>query len=121
METLNSNVIATSKASSVATEANSAEIAVVKRFTISVNGVKESKTCQFTDKNGKTWVYNQAIVFDQLKDHFNGLPCWAKYKNYTATHAVPKFVRELPYLVEQADQEMIDAVDVLIEDALANS
>ena len=71
----------------------------VNRFTLSLNGVKNEVTNEFTNKKGETFVYNQSVVFSQLKEKFENMNCWNKYKNYTNTNNLPKFVRELDTLV----------------------
>ena len=71
----------------------------VKRFTISFNGIKNNETMSFTNKKGETYVYNQRVVFNQLKDRFESMNCWNKYKNYTNSNNLPTFVRNLENLV----------------------
>jgi hypothetical protein len=41
---------------------------------------------------------NQIIEFKN-QDKFESMNCFKKYKNYTNTNNLPKFVRELPKLV----------------------
>ena len=74
-------------------------IKVVKRFTLSVKGIENNVTNEFTNKKGEKFVYNQAIVFAQLKDKFEAMNCWNKYKNYTNSNNLPVFVRNLDKLV----------------------
>ncbi len=74
-------------------------VVVVKRFTLSINGIKNNVTNEFTNKKGETFVYNQAIVFGQLKEKFESMNCWNKYKNYTNSNNLPVFVRNLENLV----------------------
>ena len=105
MENNTSNVVATevqyvaTSAEANSTEKANASITILKNFKISQSGVKAGRVCQFTDIDGKTITYNEKIVFDQLKDHFESLPCWSKYKYYTNSKRLPKFVRELTQLV----------------------
>lgn len=76
-----------------------ANVITSTRFTISKAGIKKNTTVLYTDKKGKVWEYNQAIIFDQLKSHFEALACWDKYGCYTSSVTLPKFVRDLPNLV----------------------
>ena len=70
-----------------------------KRFVISKNGIKNNVTIEFTNKKGETFVYNQQVVFEQLKSRFESMNCFNKYGNYTNSNNLPKFVRELDKLV----------------------
>ena len=72
---------------------------IVKRFIISVNGIKNNVTNEFTNKKNETFIYNQSVVYNQLKDKFDNMNCFQKYKNYTSTNNVPVFVRNLETLV----------------------
>mgnify|MGYP003121424060 FL=1 len=51
-----------------------------------------------TKKNEK-FIYNQFTIYKQLKDKFDNMECFQKYKTYTNTNNLPKFVRELKSLV----------------------
>ena len=70
-----------------------------KRFVLSVNGIKNNVTIEFTNKKGETFVYNQSVIYEQLKDKFESMNCWKKYKTYTNTNNLPVFVRNLENLV----------------------
>ena len=72
---------------------------IVKRFIISVNGIKNNITNEFTNKKNETFIYNQSVVYNQLKDKFDNMNCFQKYKNYTSTNNLPTFVRNLEKLV----------------------
>ena len=74
-------------------------IKTVKRFTLSVKGIENNVTNEFTNKKGEKFVYNQAVVFSQLKEKFEAMNCWNKYKNYTNSNNLPVFVRNLENLV----------------------
>ena len=75
------------------------EIKNVKRFVLSVKGIENKQVCVFVNKKGVKYTYNQHIVFNQLKDKFEKMNCWTKYKTYTNTNNLPTFVRELKTLV----------------------
>lgn len=75
------------------------EIKKVKRFVISVKGIENKQVCVFINKKGVEYTYNQSVVFNQLKDKFEKMNCWTKYKTYTNTNNLPTFVKELKSLV----------------------
>ena len=77
----------------------SQEIKKSKRFVLSKNGIKNNVTIEFTNKKGETFIYNQSVVYEQLKERFDSMNCFEKYGNYTNSNNLPKFVRELDKLV----------------------
>ena len=66
-----------------------------KRFVLrkSLIGKNAVITVNFT--NGKTATYNHDKVFEVMKSKLETLPCWTKYKSYTATGNVPVVAREI--------------------------
>jgi hypothetical protein len=75
------------------------EIKNVKRFVISVKGIENKQVCVFINKKGIEYKYDQSVVFNQLKEKFENMNCWTKYKTYTNTNNLPTFVKELKSLV----------------------
>ena len=75
------------------------EIKNVKRFVISVKGIENKQVCVFINKKGIEYKYDQSVVFNQLKDKFEKMNCWTKYKTYTNSNNLPTFVKELKSLV----------------------
>ena len=65
-----------------------------KRFVVrkSLIGKKAVITVNF--KNGKSAVYNHDKVYEVMKSKLETLPCWTKYKSYTASNNVPVVARE---------------------------
>ena len=65
-----------------------------KRFVVrkSLIGKKAVITVNF--KNGKTAKYNHDKVYSLMKDKLEKLPCFQKYKSYTASNNVPVIARE---------------------------
>ena len=49
---------------------------------------------KYTFKNGKTATYNHDKVFKIMKSTLESLPCWTKYKSYTATNNIPMICRD---------------------------
>lgn len=72
---------------------------VTKRFVIRKSLIGKNTVITFTNKNNKECTYNHDIVYNQLKEKFDNMPCFNKYGNYTNTNNLPKFVRDLKKLV----------------------
>ena len=66
-----------------------------KRFVLSVNGIKNEVTVEFTNKKGEVFIYNQKKVYDQISERLESMNCWTKYKTYTNSNSLPTFVRSL--------------------------
>ena len=64
-----------------------------KRFVVRKSLVGQNQTIEFTTKKGKVVTYNHDIVFNIMKDTLESLPCWLKYKSYTATNNIPVVLR----------------------------
>lgn len=72
----------------------------VKRFVLSQKDIKDDNlVLHVTFADGKEYEYSPSKVFSQLKDRFEAMPCWSKYKSYTNSKNLPKFVRELDAIV----------------------
>ena len=65
-----------------------------KRFVIRKSLLNTNTNITFTTKKGKTIKYNHDIVFSIMKDTLEKLPCWLKYKSYTATNNIPVALRD---------------------------
>ena len=75
------------------------EIKNVKRFVISVKGIENKQVCVFVNKKGIEYKYDQSVVFNKLKEKFENIYFWTKYKTYTNTNNLPTFVKSLNTLV----------------------
>ena len=64
-----------------------------KRFVVRKSLVGQNQTIEFTTKKGKVITYNHDIVFNIMKDTLENLPCWLKYKSYTASNNIPVVLR----------------------------
>ena len=64
-----------------------------KRFVVRQSLVGKNQVIEFTNKKGDTYKYNHDKVYSLLKSHLATLPCFAKYKSYTATNNIPKVLR----------------------------
>ena len=56
---------------------------VTNRFVISKKGIENKVTNEFVNKKGERFVYNQYVIFTQLKERFENMNCWKKYNTYT--------------------------------------
>ena len=72
---------------------------VSKRFVIRKNLVGTNTVVTFTNHKGEKCEYDHDVVYNQLKDKFDAMPCFIKYKSYTNTNNLPKFVRDLPTMM----------------------
>ena len=60
-----------------------------KRFVVRQSLIGKNVTFEFTNKKGDKITYNHDKVFSIMKDTLTNLPCWLKYKSYTATNNIP--------------------------------
>ena len=66
-----------------------------KRFVVRKSLIGKNQVIEFTNKKGDTITYNHDKVFEVMKSKLETLPCWTKYKSYTATNNVPLVAREI--------------------------
>ena len=64
-----------------------------KRFVVRKSLIGKNQIIEFTNKKGDTYTYNHDIVWGIMKDKLSKMPCWLKYKSYTATNNIPMAVR----------------------------
>jgi hypothetical protein len=50
-----------------------------------------------------------------MKDTLDNLPCFEKYKSYTATNNIPKAIRDTEAVVELAPAEVEETEEVEVE------
>ncbi len=67
---------------------------ITKRFVVRKSLVGKNVTFEFTNKKGDKITYNHDKVFSIMKDTLTTLPCWLKYKSYTATNNIPVILRD---------------------------
>ena len=70
-----------------------------KRFVLRQSLVGKDTTIVVTFKNGNTVAYSHDKAFTLMQSALEAMPCWAKYKSYTATNNVPKAIRETEAIV----------------------
>ena len=67
---------------------------ITKRFVVRQSLVGKNVTFDFTNKKGDKITYNHDKVFSIMKNTLTTLPCWLKYKSYTATNNIPVVLRD---------------------------
>ena len=73
---------------------NGTNVLKSKRFVVRMSLVGKNQVIEFTNKKGKVITYNHDKVYSIMKEKLNTLPCWTKYKSYTATNNIPMLCRD---------------------------
>ena len=71
-----------------------------KRFVLRQSLVGKNTNIEVTFKNGNTVTYSHDKAFTIMQKALEAMPCWAKYKSYTASNNVPKVIRETEAIVD---------------------
>ena len=66
-----------------------------KRFVVRKSLIGKNQIIEFTNKKGDTYTYNHDKVWEVMKDKLEAMPCWLKYKSYTATNNMPLVCRNI--------------------------
>ena len=66
-----------------------------KRFVIRKSLIGKNAVITVNFKNGKTAKYNHDKVYEVMSDKLAEMPCFIKYKSYTASNNVPLVAREI--------------------------
>ena len=64
-----------------------------KRFVVRKSLIGKNQMITFTTKKGDEVTYNHDKVYEIMKSTLESLPCWEKYKSYTATNNIPMVCR----------------------------
>ena len=64
-----------------------------KRFVVRKSLIGKNVIITFVNKKGDEITYNHDKVYEIMKEKLNTLPCWEKYKSYTATNNIPLVCR----------------------------
>ena len=64
-----------------------------KRFVVRKSLIGKKQLITFTTKKGDEVTYNHDKVYEIMKETLTKLPCWEKYKSYTATNNIPVLLR----------------------------
>ena len=73
---------------------NGTNVLKSKRFVVRMSLVGKNQVIEFTNKKGDTVKYNHDKVYEIMKSKLTTLPCWTKYKSYTATNNIPMLCRD---------------------------
>ena len=65
------------------------------RFVIRQSLIGKNTIITFKNKKNDTVSYNHDEVYNAHKARFDAMNCFAKYKSYTNTNAMPAFCRDL--------------------------
>ena len=66
-----------------------------KRFVIRKSLIGTNTIITFKNKKNDTVSYNHDEVYNAHKSRFDAMNCFAKYKSYTNTNAMPAFCRDM--------------------------
>ena len=66
-----------------------------KRFVVRKSLIGKNQVITFTTKSGDEVTYNHDKVYEIMKSKLETLPCWNKYKSYTATNNIPLVCRNV--------------------------
>ena len=66
-----------------------------KRFVVRKSLIGKNQIIEFTNKKGDTYTYNHDKVWEIMKDKLEKMPCFIKYKSYTATNNIPLVCRNV--------------------------
>ena len=71
------------------------EVLKTKRFVVRKSLIGKNQVITFTNKKGDEITYNHDKVYELMKSKLETLPCWEKYKSYTATNNIPLVCRNV--------------------------
>ena len=74
-----------------------------KRFVLRQSLVGKDTTITVNFKNGKSVTYSHDKSFTIMQSALESMPCWAKYKSYTASNNIPKVLRDTDAVIETLD------------------
>ena len=66
-----------------------------KRFVVRKSLIGKNQIITFVNKKGDEVTYNHDKVYELMKSKLETLPCWEKYKSYTATNNIPLVCRNV--------------------------
>ena len=66
-----------------------------KRFVIRKSLIGKNTVITFTNNKQENVYYNHDEVYNSHKERFESMNCFAKYKSYTNSNAIPAFCRDL--------------------------
>ena len=66
-----------------------------KRFVIRKSLIGQNITITFVNKKNETVSYSHDEVYNTHQKRFDSMNCFAKYKSYTNSNAIPAFCRDM--------------------------
>ena len=87
-------------------EKNDTKVLKSKRFVVRLSLVGKNQVIEFTNKKGDVITYNHDKVYEVMKEKLSTLPCWLKYKSYTATGNIPMSVRNIELVQKYTDSRL---------------
>ena len=71
-----------------------------KRFVIRKSLLGQGVLIEFQNKKGDLITYDHDKAYEVMQETIENLPCFEKYKSYTATNNIPKLIRGTEAVVE---------------------
>ena len=92
-----------------------------KRFVIRKSLIGKNTIITFVNKKQEQVSYNHDEVYNTHKERFEAMNCFAKYKSYTNSNAIPAFCRDLQITAQQCNMSVVTAREVQISEQWAES
>ena len=88
-----------------------------KRFVVRKSLLGKGVLIEFVNKRGDKITYDHDKAYEVMKETLDNLPCFEKYKSYTATNNIPKLIRDTDAVVENvlAEVEVTEEVEEVRE------
>ena len=83
-----------------------------KRFVIRKSLLGSGTLVEFVNKKGDVITYDHDKAYEVMKDTLDNLPCFEKYKSYTATNNIPKAIRDTEAVVELVPAEVEETEEI---------
>ena len=83
-----------------------------KRFVIRKSLLGKGTLVEFVNKKGDQITYDHDKAYEVMKETLDNLPCFEKYKSYTATNNIPKAIRGTEAVVENILAEVEETEEV---------
>ena len=91
-----------------------------KRFVIRKSLIGKNTIITFVNKKQEKVSYNHDEVYNTHKERFEAMNCFAKYKSYTNSNAIPAFCRDLQ-ITAQCNMSVVTTREVQISEQWAKS
>ena len=86
-----------------------------KRFVIRKSLLGQGVLVEFQNKKGDQITYDHDKAYEVMKETLDNLPCFERYKSYTATNNIPKAIRNTEAVVELVVAEVEETEEVEVE------